>query len=521
MIQHALNFFKAAIPVVAISTPAPEELSAIERIVRDIAEPLNRPVFLWDFGRGLQKVTVGDSGVKIDVQDSTRDDPLTVLPFIADYPDPAIFVLLDFHPFLTGERMDLRVVRTLKNLCFALKQSRKRLILLGQDVRLPDEFGGLIQELHNPLPDAIRVRSCVESVLTQLHTRRGIAVPKDDEQLQRLVRSAQGLTEEEISDALRLAGLTEGAIDETSADVVRSMKIAKLRKLGVEFSEPPSYAVGGLESLKLWIAKRTRLFSAQGSAANIPPVKGLLLVGPPGAGKSLVSRTIAQQWGIPNLAVDVGSLYGGIVGESESNLRNLLRAAEACAPAVLFMDEIDKAFAGVGGPSGDSGVSQRLFGRFLTWLNDKTAQVFVVATANNVLGLPPELLRKGRFDEIFFVDLPACPERVEILSIHLQRYGACLDRAYIEVVAAATRGFSGAELAEIVKEAAIEAFYLDGRPSNIDPELLLNAAKQTVPLSKSREEELGRLRDWARNNARQASPSSDDDPAGGHRDVWD
>jgi len=281
---------------------------------------------------------------------------------------------------------------------------------------------------------------------------------------------------------------------------VNSTKIQKLEKLNVEFCGKPNVEAAGLDQLKTWITRKGNRF--HNPAPGRPSPKGLMLVGVPGSGKSLIAKTIGTLWNVPVLSVDMGAIYGSLVGESESNLRQLLSHAEAIAPCVLFIDEIEKALAGVSSAN-DSGVSQRLFGKLLSWMQEKTAQVFVVATANNIAGLPPEFTRKGRFDEVFFVDLPSDRERLAILEAHLARFGAELSEPDKIQITEATQGFSGAELGAVVEE-ALDAMDMDGNDTlNLD--YLLEAAAVTVPLSQRDQDTITALRTWAKTAARNAS----------------
>ncbi len=300
------------------------------------------------------------------------------------------------------------------------------------------------------------------------------------------------MTIEEIRDAIRLSAVADQGITENCYQRVSQLKINKLRKLQVEFSEPPDMAVGGLDNLKQWINQRSKLFSEQLSNSKLPSPKGIMLVGVPGTGKSLVAKTIGQMWSIPILKLDMGNIYNSLVGESEKNMRQLLKTAEAVAPCVLWMDEIEKGLAGSSGAN-DNGVSQRVFGQFLTWMSEHKAPVFVVATANDISSLPPELSRKSRFDEIFFVDLPHQAERSEILALHLTRHDVILTDQELEALAQLADNFSGAELAGIVDDVAIACFD-DDRYPNIQYEDIERAIKSTVPLAIREKEKIAGLR---------------------------
>jgi SpoVK/Ycf46/Vps4 family AAA+-type ATPase len=263
-------------------------------------------------------------------------------------------------------------------------------------------------------------------------------------------------------------------------------------------------AVGGLENLKDWLHRRARAFGSDARAFGLPEPRGLLLLGVQGCGKSLTAKAIASQWSMPLLRLDMGRVFSGLIGSSEENLRRAIRVAESAAPAVLWLDEIDKALSGSASSNfTDGGTTARVLGAFLTWLQEKTAPVFVVATANRVEGLPPELLRKGRFDEIFFIDLPDAAERAEILRIHLHRRGRDPATFNLPQLAAASEQFSGAELEQAVVEGLHQAF---AAGTDLRDAHVMSALRETVPLAVTLHEEVSRVREWARERTRPASP---------------
>lgn len=509
------DLFKASLPIAAVDNPSTEEASLLEAFANDVSKPLGLPLTVFDGVSLFRSVAVGEGGVEyepIDLPGFTPDpySPgetfLRALSAIGAYEGVGVFVVVDMGHFIAGDRADASIVRALKVLAHTLRRSRKRLVLLGQGLLIPDELTGLVAELANELPDALTLSTHVRAVLDDLAEdyapiRDGFSVALSDEAFERLVRTCQGLTLAETSDALRLAAVADGVINSATAERVNTQKIRKLERLNVEFCGRPTVEAAGLVELKGWITRKGARF--HNPTPTRPAPKGLMLVGVPGAGKSLIAKTIGTLWGVPVLSVDMGSIYGSLVGESEARLRQLLETAEAVAPCVLFLDEVEKALAGVNSSS-DSGVSQRLFGKLLSWMSDKTASVFVVATANNIAGLPPEFTRKGRFDEIFFVDLPNETERDAILRAHLARYGVSTPSALtMEVTVADTEGFSGAELAAVVEEA------LDLMDSSDDvvllPSHLMEATAATVPYSRRNPDALTELRAWAATSARRAS----------------
>jgi SpoVK/Ycf46/Vps4 family AAA+-type ATPase len=296
-------------------------------------------------------------------------------------------------------------------------------------------------------------------------------------------------------------------------DIVLDEKKQIIRKSGVLEYYAASTSlkdVGGMEFLKEWLRKRTRSFSDKAAAFGLPAPKGVLLLGVQGCGKSLVAKAIASHWDLPMLRMDVGKVFGSLVGQSEENVRRAIQVAESVAPCVLWVDELEKGFAGVQcGGYGDSGTTQRVFATFLTWMQEKTAAVFLIATANDVSQLPPELLRKGRFDEIFFIDLPDSPEREEIFSIHLKKRKRDPKDFDLKELAKQTAGFSGAEVEQVVIAGLFAAFDKDRELTQED---LLGEAKEFVPLSVMMREEINALREWAKLRTRPASRNDDESP---------
>jgi SpoVK/Ycf46/Vps4 family AAA+-type ATPase len=338
--------------------------------------------------------------------------------------------------------------------------------------------------------------------------RRGnTKVTLDRRQRTRLVKACLGLTEVEAANAIGKAIiLANGRLDGDAIDAVTAEKQQIIRKSGLlEFyaSAEQLSTVGGLATLKEWLRKRERAFDEKARAFGLPEPKGILLVGVQGCGKSLVAKAVANAWRLPLLRLDVGRLFASLVGSSEENLRNAIKVAESIAPVVLWVDEIEKGFSGVGSSNmSDAGTAARVFGSFITWLQEKQAPVFVIATANSVEHLPPELVRKGRFDEIFFVDLPDLQERIDIWSIHLQKRSRGAEQFDLSTLAMASDGLSGAEIEQAIIAGLYEAFD-QNRPLNMED--LLTVLQETVPLSRMMEEEIAALRLWAKQRARRAS----------------
>ena len=500
--QNVSISFRAALPVAALEIPSPaDEKRVIHLISEYIAIPQRMQLFTWDSFSGVRKLT--DEGA-VKVEDLNL---IQAFDWIEKLDGDALIILCDTFPYLAGENKDPVYIRGLKNLANSLQWSGKRLILLGTQVNLPEEsFGGLVEQFKITLPNPSQIaeivkattddiwNTCQESLSVALdelaifETTSG--TKKYEEKLKelratvakyknfssdfskirpekipdRLIKAFQGLPEQTISKTLRACSVKYGRLhSEEVIAAANEKKLERLKNLGVEFINPPKEEVGGLNNLKKWLVSRSKLFGLQDT--ELPAPKGILLVGPPGTGKSYAAKTIGYNWGIPIIRFDLGKLFNSLVGESEANMRRLLLVIEAVAPVVVLVDEIDKTFASTSG-STDSGVSSRLFGYFLTWMQEKTAPVFVVATANKIDHLPPELTRKGRFDEIFFVDLPQVSERVDIAQVFNRRLGLNLDLETLSAIAENTPDFTGAEIESLFNEVAIFA-YNSGEPPTL------------------------------------------------------
>ncbi|MEM8781132.1 MAG: AAA family ATPase, partial [Cyanobacteria bacterium P01_G01_bin.49] len=394
--------------------------SSVSSFVRELtAYAANYPdggyeVLFWTYDKGLAKC----GSQEFDSQEFETlphtNDPLNVLEQIEETQDQNLYILHDFHQFLTGAKADALVVSRLFNLCHQLKINHQTIILLGEEIKLPS-FEGLIHIIDYSLPTATVIQAFLKQAINRLPSQT--TKPCISE---KLIRSCQGLTITEISDALRFSLKKYDSINsQVLAQQINQFKLAKLKRHGVELSRDPDVKVGGLSTLKTWLARRSKLFSC--TNPKLPQPKGVLLLGTPGCGKSLVAKSIGLELGIPVMHLNIRGLYDSLLGQTEKNLRTVLKTAEALAPVCLFIDEIEKAFDN-GNSTHDGGVSKGILGTFLTWMQDKQKPVFVIATANKVNNLPPEFLRKGRFDEIFFIDLPNAPERQEILEIHLAHH---------------------------------------------------------------------------------------------------
>ncbi len=484
---------RARYPIIYIATA--EEERAEADVATCAAAQGNRALYTWDFVDGYQG-NLNDAGFG-------KRNPLQALELVEKLPAtaPAIFVLRDFHRFLD----DVAISRKLRNLARRLKAQPKTLIILSTQLTIPDELSETVTVLEFTLPDAAAIRQEVRQLLGSTGTDLPIAM------LEEVVRTCQGLSLERIRRVLARAIAAHGAFDPNDLDLILDEKRQSIRQTQILDYYPAREQIsdiGGLDNLKDWLLKRGAAFSEKARQYGLPHPRGLLLLGIQGTGKSLTAKAIAHHWHLPLLRLDVGRLFGGLVGESEARTRQMIQLAEALAPCVLWIDEIDKAFAGMDG-RGDSGTASRVFGTFITWMAEKTSPVFVVATANNIQALPPELLRRGRFDEIFFVGLPSQGDRQAIFEVHLSRLRPHTLKTFDTTrLAYETPDFSGAE----IEQAIVEAMHL-GFSQNRDftTDDILTAASEMVPLARTAQEQIEALQAWAAaGKARMASRSGID-----------
>lgn len=482
---------RARYPLVYI--PTREEERAEEAIANVASKTGNRAVYVWDFVDGYR-------GNPNDVG-AARRNPLQALEFVEKLSPSAsaVLILRDFHRFLD----DIAISRKLRNLARLLKSQPKNIIILSAQLTIPDELSELLTVLEFPLPTVDEIRCEIESLLGAMGN---LPEPKA---LDELVRSCQGLSMERIRRVLARGIAANGAFSPDDIDLILEEKRQTIRQTQILDFYPATEKIsdiGGLDNLKDWLVKRGGSFSERARQYGLPHPRGLMLVGIQGTGKSLTAKAIAHHWHLPLLRLDVGRLFAGLVGESESRTRQMIQLAEALAPCVLWIDEIDKAFAGFEG-RGDSGTTSRVFGTFITWLSEKTSPVFVVATANNIGALPPELLRRGRFDEIFFVGLPSQTERDAIFNVHLSRLRPHNVQSYdTGRLAYETPDFSGAEIEQAIVE-AMHIGFSQNRDFTVDD--ILEAASQLVPLARTAKNQVDALQAWAASGkARLASRQS-------------
>jgi hypothetical protein len=464
------------------------EESRVSDLVEQVALDLGLPLLEWSSSQGLVRRGIGP------IPD-TRD-PDRALRHLLEHPEERLVHLRDLHPYF--DRAE--VVRHLREAEQRAAPTRSALILSGASITLPAELVPLAASLRVSLPGPRELDRLLRGTVRELEAQRRTAIALDDDGRRALVEAMRGLHLDEARRALYRVALADGRLDSGDAEGLREDRRRRLQ-LGsqLEWIEPVSGldALGGAPHFKRWVGRRKDAFSEAARRFGVEEPRGLLLVGIPGTGKSLACRALAGEWELPLLRLDPGRLYDKFVGESEANLRRALASAEAMAPSVLWLDEIEKALASGGGVA-DDGLSQRMLGTFLTWLQERPAPVFVLATANDVSRLPMELLRRGRFDEVFFVDLPSAEERARILAIHLERRGREPGQFPLEELAEACEGFTGAELEGVVVAALYHAFS-ERKP--LAPAHLRHEIDATRPLSRLRPAEIDALRRWGHQHA--------------------
>ncbi len=474
----------------------------IEQLLQQVAARRRKALYGWTITDGLHPL---DGSAPPAGDDLTRD-PLQALEEIAASREAAVFVLKDFHPFLDAYHPHPQravILRKLRDIINHLKESRKTLVILSPILQTPPELDKDITVLDFALPTAEELEASLERVVRSARELGRIRLNLAPEERGKILNAARGLTCTEAENAFAKSLVLRRALD---AEVIVAEKKQIIRRSQVlEYFESPEdlSLVGGMALLKEWLAKRSLAFGERARQFGLPEPKGLLLLGVQGAGKSLVAKAIARQWQLPLLRLDLGRVFSQMVGSSEQNMRHALRLAESIAPCILWLDELDKGLSGLASSHlSDAGTSARVFGSFLTWMQEKTAPVFVAATANDIATLPPEALRKGRFDEIFFIDLPDRAEREEIFTIHLRKRGRDPRHFDLPNLARHSEGYSGAEIEQAIVSGLYDAFEAERGLETGD---ILRALGETVPLSRTMEAHITAMRRWARTHARPAS----------------
>lgn len=507
------TLIRARYPIIYIVTG--EELRA-QKVVVDIARKRDKNAFEWSYSTGI--VPAGQSIQSQKHRSGATKDPLLALDQVIEQVDPAVYIFKDFHPFLT--KNNFAVVRKLKDIALQLKSSYKTIILISPVLEIPVELEKEITVLNFPAPGRDELAELLENILADVRKIRNVRMDLDEAGRERLLQAALGLTLGEAENVFAKIIVTGDGLDADDVQAVFAEKQQIIRKSGLLEYYPTTEnfdSVGGLAALKDWLEKRSLAFSKEARDFGLPPPKGILMLGVQGCGKSLCAKAVSSLWQLPLLRFDMGRMFNSLVGSSEENVRKAVAVAESVAPAILWVDEIDKAFAGSqGSGSSDGGTTARVFGTFLTWLSEKTSPVFVVATANDISHLPPELMRKGRLDEIFFVDLPGQAERAQIFAIHLARRHRPPGNFDLPVLAENSKDFSGAEIEEAIISAMYDAFYAGRELETGD---VLKALHETVPLARTMDEQINRLRSWASGRARDASAARPESGASTTRNM--
>lgn len=513
---HLANLFRARFPIIYI--PTWEEgrvLEVLDAVTKD--EELiktTRKLFVWSQTEGIYRYDDGKG-----INDSKT--PIKALEYIQKFDEPSIFVLKDFHVYfgVGHSKIDYEIIRKVRDAVEDLKTNSapKSIVFMAPSIVLPDDLQKDVTIVEFGLPTLEEIRQVLDEMVEVNQKNDRIRISLNDAEKTQICKTALGLTLQEVENALARAMVETGELSINELSIIMDEKNQVIKKTGIlEFvkSDLQLDDIGGLENLKRWLLKRNKSWLDSAARYNLPAPKGVLITGVPGCGKSLTAKAISAVWKLPLLRLDMGKIFSGIVGSSEENMRKAIQTAEAVAPSILWIDEIEKGFSGVSGGAGDGGTSTRIFGTFLTWMQDKTKAVFVVATANNINNLPSEMLRKGRFDEIFFVDLPTQKERKTIFELHLKKR---LTDAYVsgkininehllDKLSEITEGFSGAEIEQIVIAALFEAFSQDRA---LEEEDLYKVIKNMVPLSVTQAEQIMNIRNWANVRAVAATAKED------------
>jgi len=485
-----------------------------ERILKELSKISKKggeKLIIWSYSSGFvdeNNKTIGEGNIV---------DPVDALNYVLKNQDESvIYVFLDFHNFMMrgNPKVDPTIIiRKLRDIAKFLPNTMSSLILLSPILELPTELEKDVAVIDYPLPDLNILNSVLDDIEDKCRSNPSITIALQKEEREELLKAALGLTFSEVNNVFSKVIVKDGKLDAQDISGILDEKRQLTKKGGIleyinveENVKEGLNSVGGLNSLKQWFKERSLGFSEEARKFPLKAPKGVLLTGVPGCGKSMCAKALAKDWKKPLLKFDVGSVFGKYVGESEFNIRKAIKIAEAIAPCILWIDEIEKGFAGTQG-EGDSGTSARVFGTFLTWMQDKKSEVFVFATANDISRLPPEFLRKGRFDEIFFVDLPILEEREEIFKKHLKdrenkEKGRLLENFDIKFLAEKSEGYSGAEIEEAI-ESALYRVFSEGRELIVQD--IIKSLEETRPISVVMKERILTIRRWAKDHARYAS----------------
>jgi ATP-dependent 26S proteasome regulatory subunit len=474
-------------PIITVETPEEERF---EQMLLEVAMELSVPLFEWSVTTGLSKF----HGAAI----YNTEQPEQALANIALIQGDAIFLLKDFARYCDNDR----ICRRLRDLAEKFRTVRRAIVISAASLQLPPELASEAAPFPFGLPTAEELLPGVKGVLAEISREQHIPMSLDLRGVGQAARNLAGLSEEEAMRTLRMCILTKGRADAGLLDDVLDAKRQALRSDGLIESVQRDASFGdvaGLKRLREWITKRKSALTPEGMRFGLVPPKGILIMGVQGCGKSLAARAVAGEWGFELARLDAGALYDKFVGESEKKLHKALELAQKLAPMVLWIDEIEKAFASAGSSGdADAGLSQRLLATLLTWMQDRESGVFLAATSNNITVLPPEMMRKGRFDEIFFVDLPNGEVRAALFELHLKKRGRDVKTFDLPKLAAGSDGFSGAEIEQVIVAGLYTAF---AQKQQLSTDVLLAEIRATRPLSVTRAEEVESIRQWAKKRA--------------------
>lgn len=474
-------------PIIAAET---QEEERVERLLMDVATELNVPLYTWSVTTGLARM----KGAPL----YNTDTPEQALASIDNVHGDAIFILRDFARYCDNDR----ICRRLRDLAEKFRTERRSIVIIAAALQLPPDLQGDVAPFQLGLPTAEELLAGARMVVDEVRTVQQFPGTLDAATLQQLSRNLAGLPQEEAMRTLRKCILARRRVDAGLLDDVLDAKRTSLRGDGLleTVRRDASFAdVAGLKRLREWIGKRKSALTPEGQRFGLEPPKGILITGVQGCGKSLAAKAVAGEWDFELARLDAGALYDKFVGESERKLHKALELAQKLAPMVLWIDEVEKAFASAGtSGDADAGLSQRLLATLLTWMQDRDSGVFLAATSNNISALPPEMLRKGRFDEIFFVDLPGADARAAVFALHLKRRGRDPNSFDLAKLAAACEGFSGAEIEQSIVAALYTAF---GQKQQLTTEILVSEIHSTQPLSVTRAEDIQAIREWAKSRA--------------------
>ncbi len=509
--EYIANLFRARFPFIYI--PSWEENRVVD-LISNIASnsyliKRTREIYTWTSTEGLKQIIEDGERYKDNVNSA-----LEALDFIESYTNDAILILKDVHYLLNPQRPDFNFVRKIRDIATSLKndEASKNVVIITPSLALPEDLQKDITIVDFNLPSLDELLKVLNNLIINYEDR----IDLDENEKEIICKAAQGLTLQEAENAFIRAIVSNGKLTIDELDIILDEKCQVIKKTGVlEYikSDLNIDDVGGLENMKNWLKKRNNSWMGKAQKDyNLPAPKGILITGVPGCGKSLTAKAVSALWNLPLLRLDVGRIFSGIIGSSEENMRKAIKTAQAVAPSILWVDEIEKGFGSSRGEL-DGGTSSRVFGTFLTWLQEKTEPVFVIATANNIDKIPPEMLRKGRFDEIFFVDLPTHNERKQIFKIHLtKRLKNSISKDFnvsdelLNSLAQSTEGFVGSEIEQVVISSLFEAFSQD---RTLKEEDLFKVIANTVPLSTTQAENIMAIRQWANQRAVAATKQSD------------